>query len=183
MFLSHRIAGTYNDWNKKNLPSFIILTIIILYTRYLIAYEYFTSQTSFPDSWILCSRSRNKAKQCTINLLDVGGMTEMLAEEKEKGSQREAVQQSRKKVDSPTTRTRVIACPEQISDPWLRYGWFIRRGMHRPTNYLRPRRARGPRIEYVQKSPGTASKSFANGSALINSPPALIESNFGDSPC
>lgn len=112
-----------------------------------------------------------------INLLGIGDMTETLTGEKKRGA-RGKPSNKVEKVDFSTTRTRVIACFEQISDPWLRYGWFIRRGMHRPTNYLRPRRARGPRIEYVQKSPRIARKSFANGSALINSPLALIESNF-----
>lgn len=81
---------------------------------------------SFPGLFI-SEPSRDKASVYN-NLLDAGDMTEALTGEKEKESRRGTVQQSRKSRFS-TTRTRVIACSEQISDPltplWLIYSsWY-----------------------------------------------------------
>lgn len=114
-------------------------------------------------------RGGEETKRAYItNLSNAGDMTEARTRGKQREKERERKRAEGKasnkveKVDPPATRARVIACFEQITDPWLRYGWFIRRGMHRSTNYLRSRRAHGSWIEYVQKLPGTARKSFAD---------------------
>lgn len=85
---------------------------------------------------ILCEEGRSSVVHTYIYICNkfikyVKNMTEARTRDRKGRRIRGKPSNKVEKVDSPVTRTRVIACPGQISDPWLCYGWFIRRGMHR----------------------------------------------------